>query len=369
MVIDLLRVSPKSKGCRVAYEEQRPAPTARQRPFIIPVFLPQAGCSHCCTFCNQLAITGNIRHHEDPAALTRHVDQFLKFRRRKHSTTQLAFFGGNFLGMAPERVRRHLDWAVAFVRRGAVDSLRFSTRPDTITPETLALIRQYPVATIEIGAQSMEDQVLSASRRGHTAIDTIQAVSQIKMEGYEIGLQIMTGLPNDNPARAIATAEAVIALEPAFVRIYPTLVLAGSPLAAEHAADRYRPPELADSIDLVARMWLMFSAAGIRVVRMGLQDGPCLADRRYLLAGPYHPAFGEQVLSRVFRSMAEAGLDHLKPHAVSCLSLRVNPRRLSAMTGPRRGNLVRLQKAYHLGRLRVKADPKLPLNQLEVDNL
>ena len=160
----------------------------------------------------------------------------------------------------------------------------------------------------------------------------------------------------------------VIALAPAFVRIYPTLVLAGSPLAADHAADRYRPPKLADSIDLVARMWLMFTAAGIRVIRMGLQDGPSLADKRHLLAGPYHPAFGEQVLCRVFRSMAEAGLDHLKPHAASRLALRVNPRRLSTMTGPRRGNLVRLREAYHLDRLRVAANPRLTLNQLDVDN-
>ena len=369
MLIDLLRVSRKPQGCRAFYEDKRPASAARQRPFVIPVFLPQAGCPHRCAFCHQPTITGNTRHNEDPAELSHHVDQFLKFRRRKRSITQLAFFGGNFLGMSPERVCRHLDWAAAFVRRGAVNSLRFSTRPDTIAPETLALIREYPVGTIELGAQSMDDQVLSRSRRGHTAMDTIQAVSQLQMEGYEIGLQIMTGLPGDNPASAIATAEAVIALAPAFVRIYPTLVLAGSPLAADHAAGRYRPPKLADSIDLVARMWLMFTAAGIRVVRMGLQDGPCLADRRHLLAGPYHPSFGEQVLSRVFRSMAEAGLDHLRPSGARRLILRVNPRRLSVMTGPRRGNLVRLQKAYQLDRLRVTADPTLPLNQLEVDNL
>jgi histone acetyltransferase (RNA polymerase elongator complex component) len=368
VVIDLLRVSRKSKGCRVAYTEKRPASTAPQRPFVIPVFLPQAGCPQRCVFCDQYAITGSRRRNEDPARHSRFVDKFLKFRRRHRGTTQLAFFGGNFLGMAPERVRRYLDWAAAWVRRGAVDNLRFSTRPDTITPEALALIREYPVGTIEIGAQSMEDQVLSASRRGHTAMDTIQAVRQLKMEGYEIGLQIMTGLPGDSPARAIATAEAVIALAPAFVRIYPTLVLAGSPLAADHAADRYRPPKLAESIDLVARMWLMFTAAGIRVIRMGLQDGPSLADKRHLLAGPYHPAFGEQVLSRVFRSMAEAGLDHLKPHAASRLALRVNPRRLSAMTGTRRGNLVRLREAYHLDRLRVAANPRLTLNQLDVDN-
>lgn len=352
----------------MAYEDKRPAATARQRPFVIPVFLPQAGCPHRCVFCNQHTITGESHQNDGPSVLSGFVHKFLKFRRRHRGTTQLAFFGGNFLGLAPDRVRRYLDWATTLVRRGDVDNLRFSTRPDTIVAENLALIREYPVRTIELGAQSMDDQVLIQSRRGHPAKDTIQAVRQLKMEGYEIGLQIMTGLPGDSPARAITTAEAVIALAPAFVRIYPTLVLAGSPLAADHAAGRYHPLKLADSIDLVARMWLMFTAAGIRVVRMGLQDGSCLADRRHLLAGPYHPAFGEQVLSRVFRSMAEAGLKHSRPPAARRLALRVNPRRLSVMTGPRRGNLVRLREAYHLDEVRVTADPTLPLNQLEVDN-
>ena len=365
MVIDLLRIDLNANGCRVVYEDNRPA---RARPFIIPVFLPQAGCPHRCAFCNQPTITGNISQHEDLAELSRHVDQFLKFRCPRRDTSQLAFFGGNFLGMAPKRVRRFLDWAAIFVRRGDVDNLRFSTRPDTITTEALTLIQQSSVRTIELGAQSMDDRVLSRSRRGHSAMDTIRAVSRLKGEGYEIGLQIMTGLPGDSPASAIATTEAIIALAPAFVRIYPTLVLAGSPLAADHAAGRYRPTSLNESIDLVARMWLMFTAAGIRVVRMGLQDGPALSDGRHLRAGPHHPAFGEKVLSRVFRSMAAAGLHHAPPPAGRAV-LRVNPCRLSVMTGERRRNLNRLREVHHLDKLRVRADPTLALNQLEVDNL
>ncbi|MDJ0856491.1 MAG: radical SAM protein, partial [Desulfobacterales bacterium] len=326
------------------------------------------GCSQHCVFCNQHTITGESHRNDDPQRHSDFVRKFLNFRSRRRGTTQLAFFGGNFLGMAPHRVRRHLDWAAGWVRRGDVDSLRFSTRPDTITPATLALIREYPVRTIELGAQSMNDQVLSWSRRGHTAMDTIRAVSQLKRGGYEIGLQIMTGLPGDSPAGAITTTEAVMALAPAFVRIYPTLVLAGSPLAAEYEAGRYHPLKLADSIDLVARMWLMLAAAGIRVVRMGLQSSPGLADRRNLLAGPYHPAYGEQVLRHVFRSMAQAGLDRSAPTAGRRLTLWVNPRRLSVMTGPQRGHLVQLREAHHLAGLRAAADPTLALNQLEVDN-
>ena len=167
----------------------------------------------------------------------------------------------------------------------------------------------------------------------------------------------------------MATVEAVIALAPAFVRIYPTLVLAGSPLAADYSAGRYQPPTLDESIDLVARMWLMLMAAGIRVIRMGLQDGPGLADRAQVLAGPYHPAFGEQVLGHVFRTMAAAALTQAAPAQGRRVTLRVNPRRLSVMAGPHRCHRIHLENAYHLGRLRIAGDEGLPRNQLEVDNL
>lgn len=366
-MIDLLHVSRQAHCTRVSYKDKT-APPSSKRPFIIPVFLPQVGCPHQCAFCNQRTISGLRRWDDDRATLSAAVDKFLTYRHSGHGITQLAFYGGNFLGLPMDRIRRYLDWATAYVRQGDVDSLRFSTRPDTISPASLALIRADPVRTIELGAQSMDNRVLIKSKRGHQAEDTIRAASQLNTAGYEVGLQIMTGLPGDTRERAIATVEAIVNLAPAFVRIYPTLVLAGSPLAAAYAAGHYRPPPLAESIHLLARMWLMLTAAGIRVVRMGLQDGPTLAASGNVLAGPYHPAFGEQVISRVFRSMAEAALNHSASPAGNAV-LRVNPRRLSVMTGPRRRHLDRLQNKYRQYRLRVRADETQPINQLEVDNL
>jgi histone acetyltransferase (RNA polymerase elongator complex component) len=249
-----------------------------------------------------------------------------------------------------------------------VDSLRFSTRPDTIAPSILALIRNDPVRTIELGVQSMDDRVLDRARRGHRAQDTIGAVAELRAAGYEIGLQIMTGLPGSSPKQDEASAAAVVALKPAFVRIYPTLVLAGSALAADYRAGRYAPPSLDASIELAARLWLTFTAAGIRVVRLGLQDSPALADPANVLAGPYHPAFGEQVLSRVFRAMAATALNHWTP-ADARVRLRVNPRRLSVMTGTHRCNCLALRKAFRLDAVRIVADTDLGANELEVDNL
>jgi histone acetyltransferase (RNA polymerase elongator complex component) len=368
MLDDFLRVGRKARGVQVAFADTTPAGTPPERPFIVPVFLPQAGCPHQCAFCNQHTIAARQSPQGDLAALAGAVDRFLAYRHRRQGIRQLAFYGGNFLGQAPAHVRRYLDWATTYVRRDAVDNLRFSTRPDTISPAILALIRNDPVQTIELGVQSMDDRVLAQARRGHRARDTIQAVSRLNAAGYDIGLQIMTGLPGSSPEQDEASAAAIVALKPSFVRIYPTLVLAGSPLAADYRAGRYEPPTLEAGIDLAARLWLMFTAAGIRVVRLGLQDNPALADPANVLAGPYHPAFGEQVLGRVFRAMAETALNHWGP-AATRVRLRVNPRRLSMMTGPHRCNGIKLREAFRLDELRIVADADLGRNELEVDNL
>ncbi len=367
-MIDLLQVRRRAHGSRVAYEDRTPPPLPGRRPFVIPVFLPQAGCPHQCAFCNQATIAGTAHRDFSQAAFAAAVDRFLTYRRRNHDLTQLAFFGGNFLGLKPDRIRRYLDWANVYVEKGRIDSLRFSTRPDTISTSSLTLIRDAPIRTVELGVQSMDDRVLARAQRGHQAKDTVRAVSLLKHAGYEIGLQIMTGLPGDTRDSALATAEAILDLAPAFVRIYPALVLADSPLAADYAAGRYQPPDLAENIALVARMWLKFTAAGIRVIRMGLQEGPGLADSGNVLAGAHHPAFGERVLGHIFRNMAAAALTHAPPASGRAV-IRINPRRLSVVTGPQRGHLVDLKEAHRLARLKATGDERLPRNQLEVDNL
>ncbi|MDJ0720087.1 MAG: radical SAM protein [Desulfobacterales bacterium] len=366
-MIDLLHIRIRPRGARVSYADPAGPPPRAKRPFVIPLFIPQAGCPHQCAFCNQPVLADRPAGQAATAVLEAAAQKFLTYRRQGRGPTQLAFYGGNFLGLSPERLRSHLDWASTYVRRGVVDSLRFSTRPDTISATRLAFLRDDPVRTVELGVQSMDDRVLARSRRGHRAADTATAVARLRQAGYEIGLQIMTGLPGDTRERAIATTKAVIALEPAFVRIYPTLVLAGSPLAADFKAGRYQPPTLVASVDLVARMWLMLTAAGIRVVRMGLQDGPGLSDGTKVLAGPHHPAFGERVLGHVFHTMAAAALDGAAPSPGACVALRVNPRRLSVMTGPQRRHRLNLEETYHLARLRISGDEALLLNQLEVD--
>ena len=201
------------------------------KPFIIPVFIPHAGCSFRCIFCNQHPLTCTSDALMTAENLRERIRSFLKYKGKHRSPVQVSFYGGNFLGLKEGTIRSLLGEATAFIKNGHVDSIRFSTRPDTITDQRLEILREYPVKTVEIGVQSMDDRVLEKSRRGHSAADTIRSVTLLKRYGFEIGLQMMIGLPTDTEDTAVKSARRIAELEPDFVRIYPTIVLAGSVLA------------------------------------------------------------------------------------------------------------------------------------------
>lgn len=339
----------------------------RARPFIIPVFIPLSGCAHRCTFCNQTAITGVKPYNLSRSAIEHSIQKFLSFARDRKRPVQIAFYGGNFLGLPEQQVHDLLELATAYVARGDAGGIRFSTRPDTITESTLETIRRFPVTTIELGLQSMDDRVLRLSRRGHTANDTVRAARLVKSAGYVLGLQMMTGLPGDTPQGAMQTATQMVSLEPDFVRIYPTLVLAHSPLAENFRSGTFVPATLEETIALVSRLFLIFTASRIRVVRMGLQADDTLSSPSTILAGPYHPALGERVYSRVFCRLAETALDqHQNRHHP--LGIRVHPRHLSRMTGAGRENLHRLKTQFHIENLAIQGDSNITPHHLEVDN-
>lgn len=282
-----------------------------EKAFIIPIFIPQAGCPHQCVFCNQETITGhtsfvNINQEQEKARET--VREYLAFKHNKALKTELAFYGGNFLGLEASQIEWYINFARDLYRQGLIDALRFSTRPDTITGQSLSLLNKLPVSVIELGVQSMHNEVLRLSGRGHTVADTERAVALIKAHGFAIGLQMMPGLPGDTTERTLATGRRLTALKPGCVRIYPTVVLKNSPLARMYREGRYKPLELEAAVDVTAELYRLFRRHGIAVIRMGLQAADNLKQGETILAGPYHPAFGHLVISRLFRQTVEAAL-------------------------------------------------------------
>jgi histone acetyltransferase (RNA polymerase elongator complex component) len=340
-------------------------PESSRRPFIIPIFLPHAGCPHQCVFCNQVSITGSIQKAVDADQIRSQIHQFLEYKDDRRKPVQISFYGGNFLGLKIDEITRLLDLATEFIGHGQVDSIRFSTRPDTITPEHLNTISEYPVETVELGVQSMDDHVLVLAERGHSAADTIQAVQRLKEHKYSIGLQMMVGLPGDNEARSLTTGKTIAALRPDFVRIYPTLVVKKSKLARWYQNGTYAPLSLAEAVTRVKKLYLLFKTYNIRVIRMGLQASEDLADDSTVLAGPYHPAFGHLVYSEVFFDAAQQAIDSIKTLS-DTIAISVNPGSVSKMRGLKNENIEKLKKRYQLKYIAVAPDASLAADELKV---
>jgi len=337
------------------------------RPFIIPIFLPHAGCPHQCVFCNQVAIIGAKHAAVEPHKIRIQIREFLKYKKENRKPVQIAFFGGNFLGLKLEDIKSCLKLAGEFVDRGLVDGIRFSTRPDTIDAARLDILENYPISTVELGVQSMDDQVLALAERGHGAADTIRAVKALKERQLGVGLQMMVGLPGDSEARALSTARKIADLYPDCVRIYPTVVVANSRLAQWFKNGDYLPLSLEEAVGLVKKVYLLFKQEGIAVIRMGLQATDDLADRTTVLAGPHHPAFGHLVYSQIFFDAATAALKSTKTSA-DCVTLGVNPRSVSKLRGYKSSNIEKLKKLFDLRCIEIQPDVEIDENSIKINN-
>ena len=322
------------------------------RAQILPVFVPQLGCPHRCVFCDQRRISGQARPvtADEIQTITDQAAAFLPRGEKR----QLAFYGGSFTAIPAARQEELLGAAKAAMERGAIDAIRLSTRPDAIDGEVLERLRRYGVETVELGAQSMDDAVLRRSGRGHTASDVERAAGEIKAAGFRLVLQMMTGLPGDSPEKDLETARRLIALRPDGVRIYPTVIVRGTPLEALWRAGEYREHTVEDAVAVCARLLPLFEAADIPVLRLGLNPTEELSGGE-AVGGAYHPALGELVRSRVLLDRARALLTGVP--AGSAVTLGAKPGKASQMAGQKRGNLRALTEEFSLSGLKIREIP------------
>lgn len=327
---------------------------------VVPVFIPHEGCPHCCVFCNQRRISGfterPVRGEEVQATVQTWLDRNGSARRK----VQVAFYGGSFTGLPQARQEELLGAVAPFLDQGRVQSLRLSTRPDYIDQERVALLRRYHVSTVELGVQSMNDLVLTLAQRDHSPADVAQAVPVLRRAGMEIGMQLMLGLPGDTRTTLRKTVERVIDLRPDFLRIYPLLVVQHSELAAQYERGEYTPLTLEKAVVLAAWMKQRFDQAGIRVVRMGLQAGPEL--EASLLAGPWHPAFGELVASRLMLRRTRKLLAQVSSEGM--VQVHINERDQSVFRGMKSANVKRLQQLGLWQRIVLSTDSERKRGQI-----
>jgi histone acetyltransferase (RNA polymerase elongator complex component) len=285
---------------------------------------------------------------------------------RKPRRREVAFYGGNFTGMEREVQVQLLSAVQPLIRRGLINGVRVSTRPDNVDLQTLDLLKEYGVLTVELGVQSMVEGVLRRSRRGHTAEDVLKAVKLLHEGGFEVGVQIMVGLPGDDAKGNTQTVDRVIQLNPHFVRIYPTLVLKGTLLEQWYRSGRYTPLSLEDAVDLCKRAYLKFHRAEIPIIRLGLQSSAELETTGSIVAGPYHPAFGHLVESSLFYEMASLLLE--KGRGARTLRITVSPSDVSNVRGQKNRNLHELKERFGLSDLQIEVDERQPRGSLILMN-
>jgi histone acetyltransferase (RNA polymerase elongator complex component) len=324
-----------------------------ERHYNIPVFIPEFGCPFQCVFCNQRKISG---HQGIPSTVEvqRIVELHLATINPLQSHVEIAFFGGNFTGLQASDQMAYLEAASKYVHRGLVQSIRLSTRPDYINQETIDLLKQYPVKTIELGAQSLDDEVLKAAGRGHTAKQIEVASELIQQANFELVLQMMTGLPSDTPDKSLNTASRIIGLGASATRIYPCLVIEGTRLAELYKAGKYRPQTLEEAVQLIAKLIVEFDKAQVTILRIGLHASEELAKPESLLAGPYHPALREMAESLIWQSLFEKGLNFDKSGEIRIVTSPGQTAKAAGFKGQNRAWLERRFKHVSFA-----ADPSL----------
>ena len=338
------------------------------KEYVIPVFVPHLGCPNDCIFCNQKSISGQKKTTTKEEA-KQTIENFLNSIKDKDAKKEIAFFGGSFTGIDNKVQEELLQTAYEYVKNGQVDSIRLSTRPDYINKEILKKLKKYKVKTIELGVQSANDYVLGRANRGHTFKDVIKASKLIRRYGFNLGHQMMVGLPESTREDEINTAKALIKLKPKMVRIYPVLVIKGTKLEKECKEGIYEPLSVVQAVEICKQLVRLFTNKKIQVIRVGLQNTYEICEpgsnESEVVAGPFHPAFGQLVESSMWYDAIVEKIKKLNVK-VKEVEVFVNPRDVNNVIGHKKENIRKLRELYEV-ELIVKQDSKIKQGKSRVE--
>ena len=338
-----------------------------KKQYIIPIFVPHFGCPNDCIFCNQKSISGQKNNMTKEKA-KKIIEDYLKNIKTEEAQIEIAFFGGSFTAIEPEKQEELLQVAYEYIKTKQVQSIRVSTRPDAIDKNILKRLKKYKVETIELGVQSTNDYILKRANRGHTYEDVKKASKLIRRYGFKLGHQMMVGLPESTRADEINTAKDLIKLKPKMVRIYPVLVIKNTKLAEEYEKGVYEPITLTQAIETCKELVRMFDNKKIEIIRIGLQNTDEITDpeneKSEVIAGPFHPAFRQLVESAMWY---DAVLEKIKKLNVQVKEVEVtaNPIDVNNIIGHKKENILKLKETYDVD-LVVKQSEKVKQGKLEI---
>ena len=305
----------------------------------LPFFVPFAGCPHRCAFCQQEKITGYIETREDLEAELASFDTMMANAGDLHATeNHIAFFGGSFTGIPEKRMLALLERAQIYLDKGVANGIRISTRPDLINDEILEVLKKYRVTHVELGVQSLDDEVLRLAGRGHTASQTYTAAEKLVKQGFCFIGQMMLGLHGSDEEKELATAKAICDMGAKEARIYPTVVFAGTKLHEMTMQGEYAPMDDVTAAKRAVPCIQAFLSRGVRILKIGLQSSEMLSSAPF---GPTDGSLAELAYGFLY---AKEIISFVKDSAVGKqLTVCLPKGELSKLTGHRRLALQEIQ--------------------------
>ncbi len=331
--------------------------------FIVPIFISNQGCPHRCIFCDQRRITGEEKIGPDS------VERIIKIainssRFKKELGIEVAFYGGTFASLPISYMKQLLEPVKKYIENGIVKGIRISTRPDSINEKVLNVLKEYHVKTVELGAQSLDNNVLRLSKRGHTAEDIINSFYVLRNQGFKVGIQLMPGLPGDTKEIFRKSIKKTLELVPDMVRLYPTLVIKGTELEELYNKGIYKPLSLQEAIDICVEAVLALEGKGIPVIRIGLMNSGSLI--KNIVAGPWHPAFGFLVRSKAF--IEKCVIPQLKKSKIrDKVVIFTNPRIIPLLRGHKNEGIRMIQNKTGIKIKQILPDDSISENKIRLE--
>lgn len=322
-------------------------PSVLKNKKTIPIFVPHKGCPNDCIFCNQKKITG-IQKEQTNEDVVIAIETALQTIQRQDTHIEIAFFGGSFTAIEVSKQEEFLAIANRYIAKGQVDSIRISTRPDAIDQEILNRLKKYRVKVIELGVQSMDEDVLLLSNRGHDSNCVAKSAALIQKNSFFLGLQMMIGLPLDTKSKVEMTVDKFIQIKPDCVRIYPVLVIKDTALEHMYHSGLYQALDIMTAAELAKDAYVKFEESNIKVIRLGLQASDTINLEADVVAGPFHPAFGEIVQSLVYRDKIEKYLQETNKTIEKEIIVETANRNISKVIGNNKINKSYFEEQYKL---------------------
>lgn len=303
-----------------------------KKHYIIPIFVPHIGCPHTCVFCNQDSITGDAgvagsTGNVDGEFVRKTIEEYLETINNEDAVVEVSFFGGTFTGINMCKQRELLAVAQSFKSMGKIDYIHMSTRPDYIDEDIMKHLKNFDVDIIELGVQSLDEEVLHKSGRGHSDEDVVVASKLIKKYGFTLGHQLMLGLPGDSKEKDIESVKKSVSMKPDIARIYPSLVIKDTPMEKMLNRSEYKPYSLEEAVEVSKVVYAIYEINGVQVIRIGLQPTEEINVGGDIVEGPFHPAFRELVESSIYCDIIE---EYLKVNS-DIKSVFINPKEISKL--------------------------------------